>query len=196
MNRIRRWIVLAPLCLAGCVMSYTLVVPGLVAVEDLNVQVDKSWNRAPATHVAMSRPGAEGWTHDGMLLDQLVIIPAVPDGEAIFQTRERTAALPLFRSDMLPNEIEELVESSLGKYFGEGQAVVNTANLRPFRFGDQRGVRFEFDATVSDSPPYRGTVGAFVANQKLYVMFFMGAEPHYYEKHIAAAEAVIESARI
>lgn len=196
MNYVRRIYLLVPLLLGGCAVGYTLVAPGMVAVEDLSVRVDQSWNRAPSTHVAMGRHGAEGWTHDGMLLDHLVIIPAVPDGEPIFFTRERTAALPVFRADMLPNELEELVESSLGKYFGEGQAVVNTENLRPFRFGDQRGVRFEFNATVTDSPEYRGTVGAFIANEKLYVMFFLAAVPHYYDKHIAAAQAVIESARI
>ena len=196
MNMIRRIFWLVPIALTGCVAGFTLVAPGMVVVEDLNVQVDQSWNRAPSSQVAMGRQGAEGWTHDGMLLDQLVIIPAVPDGEAVFYTRERTAALPVFRRDMLPNEIEELVESSLGKYFGEGQAVVSTRNLRPYRYGDQPGVRFDVAASVTDSPDYRGTVGAFVANEKLYLMFFLAAVPHYYDKHLAAAAAVIESARL
>lgn len=196
MNYFRRICMLMPFLLSGCVVGYSLVAPGMVVVEDLHVQVDQSWNRAPSTHVAMSRRGTEGWTHDGMLLDHLVIIPAVPDGEAIFFTREKTAALPVFRADMLPNEIEELVEFSLGKYFGEGQAIINTENLRPFRFGEQRGVRFDLRATVTNSPEYRGTVGAFIANEKLYLMFFLAAVPHYYDKHIAAAAAVIESARI
>lgn len=131
-----------------------------------------------------------------MLLDRLVIIPAIPDGEPIMISRNNSAALPVFKADMLPNELEELVESSMVKLFGEGNAVVSTSNLRPHRFGDSTGVRFDLEATVTDSPPYRGTVGAFIAADKLYLVYFLGAMPHYYDKHIDEARAVIDSASL
>ena len=67
----------------------------------------------------------------------------------------------------------------------------STANLRPYRFGDHAGVMFDIDATVTDSPKYRGIVGAFIADDKLYLMYFLGAVPHYYEKNVAEAEAII-----
>ena len=194
MRRITCLAVLTMAGLAGCVMSYSLVAPGLVTVQDLKLQADGNWNRAPANYVPLSRRDAETWTRDGLLLDRLVIVPGVPDGEPVLYSREPTAALPVFRADMLPNEIEELVESSLVKVFGEGQSVVNTANLRPQRFGEHHGVMFDFEATVTDSPEYRGTAGAFVANDKLYLVYFIGAVPHYYDKHLASATAVIQSA--
>jgi hypothetical protein len=53
---------------------------------------------------------------------------------------------------------------------------------------------FDIDATVTDSPKYKGIVGAFIANDKLYLMYFLGAVPHYYEKNVAEAEATIRSA--
>ena len=104
--------------------------------------------------------------------------------------------MPVFRADMLPNELEELFESTIVKFFGEGQAVVNTSNLRPHRFGDNRGVMFDLSATVTDSPEYRGVVGAFVVDESLYILYFLGAVPHYYEKHLEEATAVIASATI
>ena len=70
--------------------------------------------------------------------------------------------MPLFKKDMLPNEIEELTESTFVKYFGEGNAVVTTKNLRPQRFGEYRGVMFDVDATVSDNPKYQGTAATSV----------------------------------
>jgi hypothetical protein len=182
--------------LTACVAPYTLVTPGIVAVEDLTVQAGSGWNNAPIHQRHYARNDSIAWTKDGLLLDRLVFIPGVADGEALLMTREKTAALPVFRADMLPNELEELVESTIVKFFGEGQAVVNTENLRPHRFGDHRGVLFDLSATVTESPEYKGLAGAFIADDKLYVMYFLGATPHYYGKHIAEAEAVIKSATI
>ncbi|MDA0678823.1 MAG: hypothetical protein O3A13_00440 [Proteobacteria bacterium] len=182
--------------LSGCATGYSLVAAGPVAVQDLGVQADAGWNRAPAMHTPSARKGAETWTKDGMLLDRLVIAPAIPDGQPIMVSRNKSAALPVFRKDMLPNELEELVESSIVKLFGEGSAVVSTSNLRPHRYGEITGIRFDLEVTVTDSPAYRGTVGAFVGTDNLYLMFFLGAEPHYYDKHIAAASAIIGSARL
>lgn len=180
--------------LAACATAYTLVTPGVVAVGDLTVQAGGGWNSAPPYATRYARKESVSWTNDGLLLDRLVIIPGVPDGEPLLISREQTAAMPVFRADMLPNEIEELVESTIVKFFGEGQAVVSTQNLRPHRFGNDPGVLFDLTATVTESPEYKGLVGAFIANEKLYVVYFLGATPYYYDKHIAAAEAVIKSA--
>jgi len=180
--------------LSGCATGFTLVTVGTVQVQDMSVRAGSGWNRAAATYTPYARSGTETWTKDGMLLDRLVISPAIPDGQAIIVSRNKSAALPLFRADMLPNELEELVESSIVKLYGEGSAVVNTMNLRPHRYGETVGIRFDIDVTVSDSPPYKGTAGAFIVAEKLYLMYFLGAVPHYYDKHLAEASAIIDSA--
>ena len=185
------------LFLTGCVSTkYMLVAPGVVAIEDLTVQAGTGWNQAPAAATPAARKTAATWTRDGMLLDRFSIIPGVPDGEPLLVVKDKSAALPVFRADMLPNEIEELLESTIVKLFGEAQAVVNTSNLRPYRYGDNAGVMFDLEATVTDSPKYNGIVGAFIADEKLYVMFYLGAQPHYYDKHVAEAESIIKSALI
>ena len=182
--------------LSGCATGYSLVTTGSVAVQNLTVNAGSGWNKVPTMHTPSARKGTQTWTKDGMLLDRLVIVPGVPDGEAILVTRNQSAALPVFRADMLPNEIEELVESSMVKLFGEGQSVVSTENLRPHRYGEHAGILFDLSATVTDSPKYRGTVGAFVAEDRLYLMYFLAALPYYYDKHRAAAEAIIQSASL
>ena len=182
--------------LAGCITGYTLVQPGPNMAQDLQVSAGSGWNLVPAMSTPGARKGAQTWTRDGILLDRLVLIPAVADGETLLVDKKNTAALPAFRKDMLPNEIEELMESTLVKYFGEGNAAVSTANLRPQTFGDQRGLMFDMEAKVTDSPDYKGTIGAFVADDKLYSIWYIAADPHYYDKHSGAADTIIKSAAL
>ena len=183
--------------LSGCVTGYTLVEPGPRPIGDkLVVNADPGWNLAPAYVGGGGRKGNVTWTRDGVLLDRIEFVPAVADGEAIIRSNDKSAALPTFRKDMLPNEIEELVESTIVKYFGEGQAAVSTSNLRPHKFGEQRGFMFELQAVVTDSPMYNGVVGAFVASEELYLVWYIAAQPYYFDKHLSDAEAIIRSAKL
>jgi hypothetical protein len=194
---IRRILLLATVgTIAGCVTGYTLVQPGLNTAQELQINADSGWNLAPAMMTPAARKGTQTWTRDGLLLDRLVLIPAVPDGETLLIDRSKTAALPVFRKKMLPNEIEELIESTLVKYFGEGNASVSTSNLRPQMFGERRGVMFDISAQLTDSPDYRGTIGAFVADDKLYMIWYIAAHPHYHDKHGQRAEEIIKSATL
>ena len=183
--------------LGGCAsMGYTLVSPGPVLVGNLQIDTRDAWNRAPSFFSTRTRARTEVWTQDGMLLDRIVIIPGVPDGEPIFQSNDRSAALPEFRADMLPNELEALTESSIVKLMGEGNVSVSTSNLRPNRYGRHVGVLMDFDAALSDGPDYRGLAGAFVADELLYIMIYVAAIPYYYDKHLAKAELVIQNAMV
>ena len=180
--------------ISGCVPTYTLVTPGANSIDNLRVEASPGWNIAPNALTLAARKNSQTWTQDGLLLDRLVFIPSVPDGEPIISSSSDSAALPVFRADMLPNEIEELAESTFVKYFGEGSVAISTENLRPQRFGEHRGVMFDMNATVTESPDYRGTVGAFIVSDELYLMFYLAAEPYYFGKHQSAAEAIIKSA--
>ncbi len=190
------FILLLAILISGCVASFTAVVPSTILVGDLKVMPSIAWNAAPASMRPYSRRDAQTWTQDGLLLDRIMIIPAVADGETLFISRDDTAALPTFSSDMLPNELEELLESSLVTFFGEGNAVVNTSGLRPHRFGENLGVLFDLDASLTDSPDYRGVAGAFIANDLLYLMLYVAAEPYYYGKHLDEAMSIIETASL
>lgn len=189
-------IALAALVLGGCTVPFTAVEPGPVTVADMQFSTQATWNQAASTMSPFSRKDAQVWTRDGLLLNRLLIIPAVPAGEPIFSVPSKTAALPVFRTDMLPNEIEELVESSMVKLLGEGASTVSTSNLRPVKYGERRGVMFDFTGRLTDGPDYKGLVGSVVANDQLYLMIYFGADPHYFDKHRDEAEAMIRSVRI
>jgi len=186
---------LVMIMVSGCV-AYSAINPGQTSVGDLQVDANMTWNQAPSTLTPAARRGTKVWTRDGLLLDRIVIIPGVPDGEPIFKQAAKSQALPAFKADMLPNELEELTESSIVKLFGEGETVVTTMNLRPHSFGENRGILFDVDAAISDGPNYRGSVGAFVHDAKLYMIIYLAAQPFYYDKHRDEAEAIIKSARI
>ena len=180
----------------GCMPQYVAVSPGATSYNGLKIHTGQAWNLAPAEVTPMSRETSKVWTQDGILLDRIMIIPGVPSGESLFLAKTDDQALPVFKSDMLPNEIEELTESSIVKLFREGQVAVETSNLRPHKFGDNNGILFDMNVTVSDGPNYRGMAGALVVKEKLYVILFLGAEPYYFEKHMDEAIVIIKGSRV
>ena len=183
--------------IGACAPSgYQSVLPGVNSLGVLQVNADAGWNLAPAYATPRTTSESQTWTKDGLLLDRLILIPAVKDGESLFVSSDPAAALPPFRADMLPNEIEEMTESTIVKLFGEGNAAVSTEKLRPWRFAEHRGVMFDISVKVTESPDYRGMVGAFIVDEKLYMILFLAATPHYFDKHVANAEALIKGAQI
>ena len=196
MSAMRLCLVAIFLALCGCVTGYTLVAPGPARVGSLEVTPDSAWNRQPSMAARYAGSNGEVWTRDGMLLDRLILIGGVRDGDPLFVTERRDAAMPEFRAGMLPNEIEELTEASIAKMFGEGAAAVSTSGLRPHRFGVERGALFDLEIAVSDGPDYRGLAGAFVSGNELYLLLYIGAEPYYFDKHLPAAQALITGARL
>jgi hypothetical protein len=73
---------------------------------------------------------------------------------------------------------------------------VQTQNLRPVKFGEHRGVMFDFTGKLTDGPDYKGLVGAVVANKQLYLVIYLAADPYYFEKDRDEAEAIIRSLSI
>jgi hypothetical protein len=183
------------LFLGGCI-TFTSIPPGEANLSGLIVTPQNTWNQAPREWTRLSRAEAKTWTKNGILLDRILIIPAVPDGEPLFRQTSESQALPRFNTDMLPNELAEFTESSIAKLFGEGGAVVETSGLRPQRFGADKGVMFDIEVRVSDGPDYKGVAGALTVGGKLYVIIFIGAEPYYYTESLDEATALIKSARV
>ena len=179
---------------SGCSV-YTVAAPGEHDFSGLKVQTGLAWNQLPRGVRMNQRVESNIWTRDGTSLDRIVIIPGVPSGEPIFPQSRSSQALPVFESSMLPNEIEELAESSIAKLYRVGVAV-ETSNLRPHRYGDNRGILFDLAVTLSDGPNYRGVAGALIVNEKLHIIFFLGAEPYYYQKHLEDALVIIKGARV
>lgn len=183
--------------LGGCVSTqFKAVTAGQLTLGDLEVEtVDPLWNKSPGILTAYLHDDSELWTRDGLLLDYLLLVPGVDDGEAVFHSRSDSLVFPLFSKDMLPNEIVELTESSLVKLNGDS-VVVTSSGLRPYRLGEQRAVMFDLELTSADEPRRFGRAVAFVKNEQLYLMLYVATELYYFDKHWGKALATMDSARV
>ena len=74
--------------------------------------------------------------------------------------------------------------------------VVQTSSLRPRRFAEHNGLLFDMEAADSDGPAYRGITDVLIVDKIIYLIFFLGAEPYRYDKHIDEALMAIQAAHI
>jgi hypothetical protein len=197
MMNIRASFLLSALLLTGgCAsVNYSLVPAEPVTVGSMTVTPAPGWNRAPGAITTFARPGSQVWTQDGPLLDRLLLIPDIAEGETLFKAPGKDVALPVFKAGMLPNELVQFTESSLVKLLGEGSSVIRTENVRPAKLGDQRAILFDVVGTPADGPLYRGMAASIVRDQKLNMIIFLAAEPYYYDKHKASVEGIFSSVR-
>ena len=188
--------ILALASLVGCVTGPSTVQSGVNSFGSMRVTADDNWTKAPIDSTPLARSSSRTWTQEGLSNDRLIIIPRVAEGESILENDSDLAVLPVFRADMSPEEIAELVESSIVNLFEGGQAVVGSSNLRPQGFGAQSGFMFDVTATDPDGTEYRGSVGTFVDDNEMYMVIFLAADPPYYDKYAERADAIIKSATL
>jgi len=196
-NCLRSAMAILCLSMAACVSTqYTLVEVGAVPVSSLQVTTnDALWNRAPQAATPFLHSGSEMWTREGPLLDRLLILGGIGNGQALLKSNSEDLVFPFFRSTMLPNEILELTEDSLAKLLGSN-SLVSASGLRPTQLEGQRAVMFDLEITASDDPARAGRALAFVSGEELYVILYLATQLHYFDKHWAAAEGVMKSVRV
>jgi len=180
--------------LSACASGYTLISPGIVLVDDLQVSAGPGWNRVPDSELPWARSNTQVWTQNGISLDRLVLIPGIAAGDGIYRPDDITD-YPAFRADMTDTELVELVARTIEMAQGANRTEVTTGNLRPQQFAGTPGILFDLQATVHDGPAYLGTAGAFVTERRLFLVYFLGASPWYNEQLSAAALATVVSAR-
>jgi hypothetical protein len=179
----------------GACNHYALVPPQRTTVAGtISVDPQIAWNRyTPPT----DRPDrVVTWTADGLLLDSVRFVLGVGDGEPLFQlpsAQQGKITLPLFKSNMEPQEVMELVESTLSRMTNAATA---TRGLQPAKFGALDGFRFEMDITPRDEVARTALVAGAVRDKKLLLIIYQAATLHYYPKYLAQVERMIESVQI
>ena len=182
------------LLFTGCV-QYSLVGPGPHKVGGaLTVDTAISWNKIPAALAPSKR--AEVWTVDGTLLDSITFYTGIKDGDPL--TRRKKASdgteFAVFKSDMLPNEIVEIFESTMVKV--SGAPLIETRNLRPVTFAGGPGFQFEYTFVSGDEVERKGFAMGAVRDGKLYLALYLAARIHYYETYLADVQRILESAQL
>ena len=181
-------LVAALLLLAACASpGGVLQTAGHVEVYDLQLDTDLAWARIkdPFKH-------EEIWTIDGMALNSLSIFSDVAPGEHVFMLSHEKSSRPdgpWFRAGMRPEELRDIIVAAMGD-----QKMVNitTSGLRPQKFGDVDGLRFDFQMANADGLIYKGTVAAAEKGGKLTVLLWKAPAEYYYGRDIAAVAKMLD----
>ena len=196
------WAALLSLVLTGCETtgsssrSFRLVEPQLQTVDDvISVEPGLMWNK-----VRLSRftGRIEVWTLDGPTLNAMMFFTGVPDGEPLFVRRgvnqSSVERPPVFKSDMNPFEIQELLEATMARNFQT--TIADSRGLRPQLIDEGRGFRFDTSLIGRDEVERHGVFVGTIQNDKLYGAWFQGAKHHYFYRYLDEFDRIIESAQL
>lgn len=196
---------LAALALAGCAggggggayygSRFTLVKPQSVTVADRSMVVTppRAWNRVPRSRYDVR--WEENWTLNGPILDGLSFIGGLPDGKAIVRQRKKDERrVPIFRADMTPPELTDMIES----YYRirVGAADFEMTGLAPRRLLGYPGFQFDYDYLSPNEVDRRGRAVGAIIGEELYLILLDGARIHYFDAALPDFEAIVETARL
>ena len=177
------------LLLAACVNpGGVLQHAGSADVFDMRIDTSLDWSRIHGIR-------NELWTIDGTALNSLSIFSGVKPGEHVFlMSREKTSRPdgPWFRAGMRPDEVRDVVIDALR---GQGWANVSSSELRPQRFGDVDGLRFELQLTDPDGLIYEGSVAAAERGGKLTLLVWKAPAEYYAGRDRQAVAKMFDSLR-
>ena len=195
MIRNRKNILPAIIFLLNACVSYELVEPVKRDIGSLySVEPQIAWSRAAHGKI-------EIWTVDGPALEAIHFFNGIGDGETLFTAYgQQKEKLPLFKKDMTANEVMEFIVDSI---MAQGPPSLverhlkgtgaQTMHLRPFKFGDHPGYRFELSFLSQEGLEYEGFVVGTIKDDKLYLICYTGTRLYYYPKYKEYVEKLIAS---
>lgn len=187
-------VVLGGVVLAGC-GNPILVKPGQSnAIGDAyRVDPQIEWSRQQAGKLQI-------WTVDGPQLEQLRLYGDIADRDSLFPAAGSQARAPArehrpeYRQGMRAHDVMELVAATLEQ---SGAIDVVAERLQPGEFGGQPGFRFELAFKSELGLAYRGLVaGMITADERLHLILYMGAQPHYFGAYVPTVRRLLDSVRL
>lgn len=186
-----RWfpLIVLTLLLLACASGSPLVTPGrTTAGGHLSIEAGMEWTR-------LGDPREQLWTIDGPLLNALHLIPTVREGDFIFLGQRQSKRRPdgaFYHRGMRPDELRDLIADGMR---AAGAVNVTTLNLRPARFGDREGFRFEMTLDSSSGLKYRAMVAGFEHEKGLALAMFYAPAEYYYPRDEAKVSAMLDTLR-
>jgi hypothetical protein len=183
------------LFLSACTSVYTLVEANEspITLRGMSFSSSIDWSQLNKRWVDSSV--ADMWTIDGVSLNQLYVFGQVNDGDALFNQNGKERVIPKYASDMLPNEISELLVSSFNHRHG-GDLAIDISGLRPQPFGDKAGFSFEVSFFNKEGLFIKGKAFSAVYNKQLYMLFYLAPNLHYYSENIQEVESMMSSVKV
>ena len=180
--------------LSGCVPTYMLVKAGPtpVASNAFRVQPTAPWNQVPAN--LSQTKYEEVWTKNGPLLETVAFIGGLPEGQAVIvQGKKEEKRVPLFRADMLPQDLASMVEAS---YRVRGVTVFNTESVDPVDFLGGKGLQVRYNYAPDNGISKKGSAVLRIIDKKLYVMKLEGVSSHYYDAAVPEFDLLVATAAL
>ncbi|UCH49517.1 MAG: hypothetical protein JSU95_07000 [Betaproteobacteria bacterium] len=188
------------LLLAGCETtgsrSFGLIEAQRQTIDNvISVEPGLTWNKVRSSKFTGN---IEVWTLDGPTLNTLMFFTGVPDGEPLFVRRavnqKSVEQPPVFKSDMNPFEIQELLEATMARNFQT--TIADSRGLRPQLIDQGRGFRFDTSLVGRDEVERHGVFVGTIQRNKLYGAWFQGAKHHYFYRYLGEYDRIIESAQL
>ena len=176
--------------LHGCV-QFSLIESKPNSIGNITVKPDRLWNKAPKQYAIF--PGVPTWTIDGIPLNSLSFFSDIRDGKPIFTTRKK-GEFPVFRMNMLPNEVIELVETTISKALNA--RIYDHGELNPVVIDGRNGFEYSFEFSTEYSPVSKAYLVAVIFDNQLQMILFMATKLHYYDNYINEVRELVLNASI
>lgn len=176
---------------AGCGATNLVRTGPAEVARTIAVETPVEWAR-----FAAGASGIEWWTRDGILLNRLQFGAGIEAGQHVFTRRKaprRQPEGPYFQPGLDANAIAQLIVDA---WRADGFVDPAISALRPARFGDAEGLRFEARMSNADGLVYRASVLAAERERRLYYLIYLAPAEYYYERDLGHAERVFETATI
>ncbi len=134
------------------------------------------------------------WSLDGPLLNRIVFLGGVADGQPIAREANRKREpLPHFAAAMRATDIAELVERTTR--ITEAAPDFTTEVVAPATFAGRPGFRLRYRYTVGELTR-RGEARGAVIDGRLYLIAYSAPALHYFDTDLPRATAIMDSAQI
>jgi len=157
--------------------------------DDISVTPQVGWSK-----LNYGAGSATIWTIDGLGLNELRFLTGIKPGDPLMTVAgvERKE-LGAFQAMMLPDEVMELVGSTLGKL---QYRQIRTAGLRPAPFGMTTGFRFDLNFTNADGLQFKGVALFAERRGKLDLLLFIAPGEYYFDHYAPVVDRVFTSVQL
>jgi len=138
--------------------------------DGISVMSQIKWNQ-------FSENGQTIWTANGLQLDSLHFLTGIKSGKPLIALPGPREDRALFSNTMLPNDLEDLVVTTLGR---EGYTNVRAFNLAPCPFGLATGFCFDLDFATPAGLAMKGKAIVNKHSDSLDVFQFQAPAEYYF----------------
>jgi hypothetical protein len=156
-----------------------------------SVTLGKSWSVVPLS--LMYNREVKYLTIDGPLLNNFYLTDGIAPGRSIVRTPQKSRPMPVVKTAMSETEMAEFVTDTVAAF---GYERVESANLRPSKFGTIDAVRFDLTAATDAGLEIDGIAQVAEKEGKLHVMLFLAPREHYFGALKGEVEGVFASATL